>query len=135
MSAILSNRRVILLAVVVAVLSLVLSLVITRPKQKEESPMATEIFGVKIEKNPPESRLVELGVRTWRTYVSLKTTFTFCLFTAFSLFLLLKFVGFLSPECVANIVLKNLGSMSLLGEYTIKSIFFAQFFSTDGDLA
>lgn len=82
MSAILSNRRVILLAVVVAVLSLVLSLVITRPKQKEESPMATEIFGVKIEKNPPESRLVELGVRTWHTYVSLKT-FTFCLFTAF----------------------------------------------------
>jgi len=68
MSAILSNRRVILLAVVVAVLSLVLSLVITRPKQKEESPMATEIFGVKIEKNPPESRLVELGVRTWRTW-------------------------------------------------------------------
>ena len=83
MSAILSNRRVILLAVVVAVLALVLSLVITRPKQKEESPMATEIFGVKIEKNPPESRLVELGVRTWRTYVSLKTTFTFCLFSAF----------------------------------------------------
>ncbi|XP_059448987.1 uncharacterized protein LOC132180253 [Corylus avellana] len=68
MSAILSNRRVILLAVVVAVLSLVLSLVITRPKQKEESPVATEIFGVKIEKNPPESRLVELGVRTWRTW-------------------------------------------------------------------
>lgn len=86
MSHILSNGRVRLLVAVVAVLAIFLSVVITKPKQKEvsfsrseqeESPMATEIFGVKIEKNPPESRLVELGVRTWRTYVTLKT-FTFC---------------------------------------------------------
>jgi hypothetical protein len=69
MSNILWNGRVILLAVVVAIIPLFLSVVFTKPKQTEVSfprpeqqlfPMATEIFGVKIEKNPPESRLNEL---------------------------------------------------------------------------
>ncbi|XP_062150407.1 uncharacterized protein LOC133859108 [Alnus glutinosa] len=77
MSNILWNGRVILLAVVVAIIPLFLSVVFTKPKQTEVSfprpeqqlfPMATEIFGVKIEKNPPESRLNELGVRAWPTW-------------------------------------------------------------------
>ncbi|KAJ7979291.1 RmlC-like cupins superfamily protein [Quillaja saponaria] len=33
-------------------------------KNPPESKL-TEIFGVKIEKNPPESKLTELGVRSW----------------------------------------------------------------------
>jgi hypothetical protein len=119
MSNILWNGRVILLAVVVAIIPLFLSVVFTKPKQTEVSfprpehqlfPMATEIFGVKIEKNPPESRLNELGVRTWPTYATLKPLpfIVYCFFF-FCLFLLLKFVGFVIPECLANIVLKNLG--------------------------
>ncbi|KAK6937910.1 (S)-ureidoglycine aminohydrolase, cupin domain [Dillenia turbinata] len=31
-------------------------------------PMETEIFGVKIHKNPPQSKLNQFGVSTWKTY-------------------------------------------------------------------
>ncbi|KAM3729291.1 hypothetical protein ACB098_12G000800 [Castanea mollissima] len=71
MSHILSNKAsivIVVAAVVVAVLPLFLPVV----KHKEfsffrsqQSSMATEKFGVKIQKNPPESKLTELGVRTW----------------------------------------------------------------------
>ncbi|XP_018834960.1 uncharacterized protein LOC109001911 [Juglans regia] len=69
------NRTVILL--LVAVLPLFLPIIITKSKLKEiifarsdqeQSPMAIEICGVKIERNPPQSRLVELGVTAWRTW-------------------------------------------------------------------
>ncbi|KAL4317439.1 hypothetical protein AHAS_Ahas15G0385200 [Arachis hypogaea] len=35
---------------------------------KETAMKSYEIFGVKIEKNPPQSKLTELGVTTWKTW-------------------------------------------------------------------
>jgi len=32
---------------------------------KETAMKTYEVFGVKIEKNPPQSKLAELGVSTW----------------------------------------------------------------------
>ncbi|KAK6940418.1 (S)-ureidoglycine aminohydrolase, cupin domain [Dillenia turbinata] len=40
----------------------------TRPKFEPNPLMETEIFGVKIHKNPPQSKLDQLGVTTWKTY-------------------------------------------------------------------
>lgn len=71
----------VVLVAVAAALPLFLSFAIFKPKTKEISftgseqentAMATEIYGVKIERNPPESRLTELGVRAWSTYVTRK---------------------------------------------------------------
>lgn len=36
-----------------------------------ESSMATDKLGIKIEKNPPESTLTQLGVRNWPKYLSM----------------------------------------------------------------
>ncbi|XP_074263187.1 uncharacterized protein LOC141585998 [Silene latifolia] len=38
------------------------------PQTMTESTTLTEIFGVKIEKNPPQSKLDQLGVTTWPKY-------------------------------------------------------------------
>lgn len=38
--------------------------------EKESSSMATEIAGVKVINNPPDSKLADLGVRSWPKYVS-----------------------------------------------------------------
>ena len=107
---ILSNKTSILIVVAVAavavvVLPLFLSVFTTKPNQKEisfsrsqQASMATERFGVKIESNPPESKLTEFGVTTWPKYATLKLKHLplllfFCLnsellllFTAFSVF-------------------------------------------------
>ncbi|GLU06714.1 hypothetical protein SLE2022_237170 [Rubroshorea leprosula] len=37
-------------------------------EEKHSPPMATEIHGVKIERNPSDSKLTELGVSTWPKY-------------------------------------------------------------------
>lgn len=37
--------------------------------------MATERLGIKVEKNPPESKLTELGVRQWPKYFHFSTSF------------------------------------------------------------
>ncbi len=92
-------------SVAVVVLPLFLSVFTIKPNQKEisfsrsqQASMATERFGVKIESNPPESKLTELGVTTWPKYATLKLKHLplllfFCLnsellllFTAFSVF-------------------------------------------------
>lgn len=64
--------------ILVIVVPLYLSLKFTAPGPKEisssrpeETPMATNTFGVKVEKNPTQSKLTELGVTTWPKYVSL----------------------------------------------------------------
>ncbi|KAM5573057.1 hypothetical protein ABKV19_012877 [Rosa sericea] len=62
--------------ILVIVVPLYLSLNSTAPGPKEtsssgseeksqETPMATNTFGVKVEKNPTQSQLTELGVTTW----------------------------------------------------------------------
>ncbi|CAN6712475.1 unnamed protein product [Malus baccata var. baccata] len=38
---------------------------ITSSGSEEETPMAANEFGVKVEKNPTQSKLTELGVATW----------------------------------------------------------------------
>ncbi|KAK4570588.1 hypothetical protein RGQ29_029458 [Quercus rubra] len=71
MSPIPSNKAsivIVVAAVVVVVLPLFLSVVKHKEfsfSRSQQSSMATEKFGVKIQKNPPESKLTELGVRTW----------------------------------------------------------------------
>ncbi|KAL5675873.1 hypothetical protein ACJX0J_012004, partial [Zea mays] len=37
------------------------------PSSASGTTMATEKLGIKVERNPPESRLSELGVRQWPT--------------------------------------------------------------------
>lgn len=69
----------------VAGLALLLAAIaISFPKSKKDSSepaqaisMATQVCGVKIEKNPPKSRLDELGVDNWPTYVSSLASFIF----------------------------------------------------------
>lgn len=46
---------------------LLLSLFFVALLPKETKMRTYEVFGVKIEKNPPQSRLTELGVSTWNT--------------------------------------------------------------------
>lgn len=59
------------LALVIIVVPLFLSLNPSAPDSKQEkTPMATNAFGVKVEKNPTQSQLTELGVTTWPKYVS-----------------------------------------------------------------
>ncbi|KAL6183476.1 hypothetical protein ACLB2K_044887 [Fragaria x ananassa] len=54
------------LALVIIVVPLFLSLNPSAPDSKQEkTPMATNAFGVKVEKNPTQSQLTELGVTTW----------------------------------------------------------------------
>ncbi|KAK9995223.1 hypothetical protein SO802_024926 [Lithocarpus litseifolius] len=71
MSHILSNKAsivIVVAAVVVVVLPLFLSVVKHKEfsfSRSQQSSVATEKFGEKIQKNPPESKLTELGVRTW----------------------------------------------------------------------
>ena len=51
--------------------------------------MATERLGIKVEKNPPESKLTELGVRQWPKYFDFYISFLDCfllLIAAISLF-------------------------------------------------
>ncbi|CAL9766316.1 unnamed protein product [Musa acuminata subsp. burmannicoides] len=40
--------------------------------------MVTEKLGIKVERNPPESRLAELGVRQWPKYAFFMVAFSFC---------------------------------------------------------
>lgn len=40
-----------------------------------ESSMATDKLGIKIEKNPPESTLTQLGVKNWPKYLSMFSFF------------------------------------------------------------
>lgn len=42
----------------------------SRVRAEAGGAMATEKMGIKIETNPPESKLTELGVRTWPKYVN-----------------------------------------------------------------
>ncbi|XP_057446444.1 uncharacterized protein LOC130738476 [Lotus japonicus] len=46
-------------------LLLSLLFVVLLPKKTAMSTTTREVFGVKIQKNPPESKLTELGVSTW----------------------------------------------------------------------
>ncbi|KAJ4827503.1 hypothetical protein Tsubulata_024618 [Turnera subulata] len=78
----LEKEKVGLISLLILLVSVFLCAVfITRPEPRREdlssspveaeSDMATtttEIFGVKIEKNPPQSKLDELGVTTWSKY-------------------------------------------------------------------
>lgn len=91
MSHILSNKASIVI-VVAAVVVVVLPLFLPVVKHKEfsffrsqRSSMATEKFGVKIQKNPPESKLTELGVRTWPKYVALSPSISNIYFPFFTL--------------------------------------------------
>ncbi|KAH0974105.1 hypothetical protein GBA52_016004 [Prunus armeniaca] len=65
------------LILVVIVIPLYLSVNFRGPKpgeisssQSEETPMATNAFGVKVEKNPAQSKLTELGVTAWPKWSS-----------------------------------------------------------------
>lgn len=65
-----------LILVIVVPLYLSLKFTASGPKEisssrPEETPMAINTFGVKIEKNPTQSKLTDLGVTTWPKYVSL----------------------------------------------------------------
>lgn len=94
MSPIPSNKAsivIVVAAVVVVVLPLFLSVVKHKEfsfSRSQQSSMATEKFGVKIQKNPPESKLTELGVRTWPKYVALSPSIS----NIYLPFLLLDFV-------------------------------------------
>ncbi|KAK9271112.1 hypothetical protein L1049_026701 [Liquidambar formosana] len=64
------NRRVRVAPLLLSLLVLAVVIMTTPPKPKPQESivpqtMVTEIFGVKIERNPPESKLTELGVTTW----------------------------------------------------------------------
>ncbi|KAK4860194.1 hypothetical protein QYF36_019074 [Acer negundo] len=59
------NHRLILSLLLVVVVSLFIPFMISSPKPKPRKSMSTEIFGVKIEKNPPPSKLAHLGVTSW----------------------------------------------------------------------
>ncbi|MED6220059.1 hypothetical protein PIB30_041373 [Stylosanthes scabra] len=50
------------------VVPLLLSLLFLKLMPKETAMKSYEVFGVKIEKNPPQSKLTELGVTTWKTW-------------------------------------------------------------------
>ncbi|KAL1319189.1 hypothetical protein HN51_071491 [Arachis hypogaea] len=50
------------------IVPLLLSLLFLKLMPKETAMKSYEIFGVKIEKNPPQSKLTELGVTTWKTW-------------------------------------------------------------------
>lgn len=45
--------------------------------------MATERLGIKVEKNPPESKLTQLGVRQWPKYFDFSISFLAC-FSSFN---------------------------------------------------
>ncbi|XP_014504783.1 uncharacterized protein LOC106764866 [Vigna radiata var. radiata] len=47
---------------------LLLSLFFVALMPKESAMKTYEVFGVKIEKNPPQSKLTELGVSTWNKW-------------------------------------------------------------------
>ena len=49
------------------VVPVILSLVFVKLMPKETAMTTYEMFGVKIQKNPPQSKLTELGVTTWPT--------------------------------------------------------------------
>ncbi|KAJ4713921.1 RmlC-like cupins superfamily protein [Melia azedarach] len=72
------NHTLMLSLLLVLLVSLLVPLMITAPKSKPNSreskdkslkmavtTTTTEIFGVKIEKNPPQSKISELGVTSW----------------------------------------------------------------------
>ncbi|ESR55093.1 Cupin 3 domain-containing protein [Citrus sinensis] len=76
------NHTLVLSSLLVLLLSLLSPLIIPIPKSKPTTPRVSkskpvmastttttaataEIFGVKIEKNPPQSKLSELGVTSW----------------------------------------------------------------------
>ncbi|XP_054788115.1 uncharacterized protein LOC129293976 [Prosopis cineraria] len=61
-----ANQTLLLLLPLIPLLYSLLSVRLI-PK-KETAPVTTEIFGVKIEKNPLQSKLTELGVSTWSTW-------------------------------------------------------------------
>ncbi|MED6203735.1 hypothetical protein PIB30_002504 [Stylosanthes scabra] len=50
------------------VVPLLLSLLFLKLMPKETAMKSYEVFGVKIEKNPPQSKLTELGVTAWKTW-------------------------------------------------------------------
>lgn len=83
MFRVLSKQFLVLpLILVVIVIPLYLSVNFRGPKpgeisssQSEETPMATNAFGVKVEKNPAQSKLTELGVTAWPKYVALHLPF------------------------------------------------------------
>ncbi|KAG2384924.1 hypothetical protein LR48_Vigan10g054900 [Vigna angularis] len=50
------------------VVPLLLSLFFVALVPKETAMKTYEVFGVKIEKNPPQSKLTELGVSTWNKW-------------------------------------------------------------------
>lgn len=83
MFQVLSKQFLVLpLILVVIVVPLYISFNFREPKpaeisssQSEETPMATNAFGVKVENNPAQSKLTELGVTAWPKYVALHLPF------------------------------------------------------------
>ncbi|KAH7568421.1 hypothetical protein JRO89_XS07G0296600 [Xanthoceras sorbifolium] len=68
------NHTLILSLLLVVVVSVFIPFIFTSPKPKprrsqlQQSVSTTEIFGVKIEKNPPPSKLAHLGVTSWPNF-------------------------------------------------------------------
>lgn len=101
------NHTLMLSLLLVLLVSLLVPLMITAPKSKPNSreskdkslkmavtTTTTEIFGVKIEKNPPQSKISELGVTSWPKY-GFSSLFLFALFLSLLFLLLPPFCGLL----------------------------------------
>lgn len=79
-----SNGKSLITAATLILLPLFLSFVITRLRpQIQDQNIVTEVSGVKIERNPSQSKLDQLGVTAWRTYATSLSSFlcllSFCI--------------------------------------------------------